>query len=201
MRFLDGFLAVGFAALLSCAACSANPTASQPTLMSGEDLSHGRRGTTEIFHLNDRIIQVVDFTWADPKQDGGLHSCEWKWYRDGKLVSDTPERRFDFSRTPYTLHTMRPAAAAGDRSLYRRYHHRRHGRRDERVQHYRLNPLRNGGKHSPEGLAAEQVDMEMRHFLSAMRAHVREQPVAWRIETEIGGHLSDRAEEAGDFRI
>lgn len=81
--------------------------------MSGADLSQGRRGDTKDFRLNDRIVQMVDFTWADPMQDGGIHDCEWKWYRDGKLVSDTPERDFRFVKTPFTLRTARPAAPFG----------------------------------------------------------------------------------------
>lgn len=86
---------------------------SSPTLMSGVELSQGRRGDTRDFHMNDRIVQLVDFTWTDPTQDAGTHECEWKWYRDGKLVSDTPEKRIYFARTPFTLRTMRPAAPLG----------------------------------------------------------------------------------------
>lgn len=86
---------------------------SSPTLMSGAQLSQGRRGETKDFHLNDRIVQMVDFTWADPMENAGIHQCEWKWYRDGKLVSDTPARRLYFIRTPFTLRTARPAAPLG----------------------------------------------------------------------------------------
>lgn len=98
---------------LACAACSPTMSVSSPTLMSGAQMSQGRRGIADSFRLNDRIIQVVDFTWADPTEDGGIHLCEWRWYRDGVLVSDTPERRLDFRRTPFTLRTVRPAAPLG----------------------------------------------------------------------------------------
>ena len=105
---IAGLLAAGL-----CSACSPAMTVSSPTLMSGAEISAGRRGVADRFHLNDRIIQIVDFTWADPQQDGGIHVCEWRWYRDGTLVSDTPERRLDFVRTPFTIHTARPAAPLG----------------------------------------------------------------------------------------
>jgi hypothetical protein len=81
--------------------------------MSGVEGAQGRRGNTDTFHLNDRIIQIVDFTWPDPTQDAGIHSCEWKWFRDGQLVSDSHERRIYFARTPFTLHAARPAAPFG----------------------------------------------------------------------------------------
>ncbi len=113
MRLQDGLLLTGFLAAVSCAACSPTLNVSKPTLMSGIAVSQGVRDAAQSFHLNDRVIQVVDFTWADPQQDGGVHLCEWKWYRDGALVSDTPEKRIDFKTTPFTLHTARPAAPLG----------------------------------------------------------------------------------------
>ena len=98
---------------LFCAACSPTPTASPPTLMSGVQDAQGRRGSADTFHLNDRIIQVVDFTWPDATEDAGIHLCEWKWFRDGQLVSDSHERRIYFARTPLTLRAARPAAPFG----------------------------------------------------------------------------------------
>ena len=98
---------------LLCAACSPTVTASPPTLMSGVQAAQGRRGNADTFHLNDRIIQVVDFTWRDPTEDAGVHVCEWKWFRDGQLVSDSHERQIYFARTPFTLHATRAAAPLG----------------------------------------------------------------------------------------
>ena len=97
----------------ACAACSSTINVTDAALMSGADLSTGHRGATSTFHLNDRIIQMVDFTWDDPRTDGGIHDCEWRWYRDGKLVSDTPTKRLHFISTPFTLHTERAAAPFG----------------------------------------------------------------------------------------
>ena len=56
---------------------------------------------------------LVDVTWPDPTVDGGLHDCQWRWYRAGQLVSQTPVRPIRFVRTPVTLQTARPAAALG----------------------------------------------------------------------------------------
>ncbi len=76
-------------------------------------MAQGRRGAATTFHLDDRIIQMVDVTWRNAGEDGGVHRCQWKWYRDGQLVSSSPVRDLDFERTPYTLHTARPAAPLG----------------------------------------------------------------------------------------
>ena len=96
-----------------CSACGPTIAVSNPTLVSGVDRSRGKRIASDSFRLDDRITQFVDFTWADPRQDGGIHDCEWKWYRDGTLVSDTPEKRLDFRSTPFTLVTARAAATLG----------------------------------------------------------------------------------------
>ena len=102
-----------FLVAASCAACSPMMTVSSPTLISGNAVAEGRRIPAASFHLDDRIVQLVDFTWPDPQQDGGVHACEWRWYRDGTLVSDTPEKRMDFRSTPFTLRTARAAAPFG----------------------------------------------------------------------------------------
>ena len=96
-----------------CGACGPTIAVSGPTLVSGVDRARGKRIASDSFRLDDRITQFVDFTWADPRQDGGVHECEWRWYRDGALVSDTPERRLDFRSTPFTLVTARAAASLG----------------------------------------------------------------------------------------
>lgn len=106
-------LLAAVAPTLFCAACTPNPIASPPTLMSGAQAAQGRRGNADVFHLNDRIIQVVDFTWPDATEDAGVHVCEWKWFRDGQLVSDSHERHIRFARTPFTLRAVRPAAPFG----------------------------------------------------------------------------------------
>ena len=113
MVSLKALAGIGLVAAVTCSGCSPTLTVSAPTLMSGVDAARGKRGAVARFDLNDRIIQIVDFTWSDPQQDGGLHECEWKWYRAGKLVSDTPERELRFRKTPYTLYTARPAAPLG----------------------------------------------------------------------------------------
>ena len=111
MRSVCKYLAA--ACMVACSGCSSTIKVTDASLMSGAELATGQRGTASTFHLNDRIIQMVDFTWDDPKTDGGIHECEWRWYRDGKLVSDTPMKRLDFNSTPFTLHTERAAEPFG----------------------------------------------------------------------------------------
>ena len=52
------------------------------------------------------------------------------------------------------------------------------------------------GEHRPERAAAEQVDVEVRHFLAAMRADIGEQPVAGRDQPLLAGNPADGADEA-----
>jgi hypothetical protein len=113
MRVILGLLALGLTASLALAGCAPPMTVSPPTLTSSASLSNGKRVSTSTFTLQDRVIMLVDFTWPDPTQEGGLHSCEWKWFRGTTLVSDTPVKRIDFRSTPWTLQTGRPAAALG----------------------------------------------------------------------------------------
>lgn len=105
-------LPAAMAAFLFCAGCSPDMKAA-PLLTSGTSLSQGKREPVQAFHLDDRIAQLVDFTWSDASADGGVHLCEWRWFRDGQLVSESPVKRIWFNHTPFTLHTVRPAGPLG----------------------------------------------------------------------------------------
>ena len=114
MRLSFGSLALSLTASFALAGCSdPTMTASPPMLTSGAALFNGKRVSTSAFTLQDRVIMLVDFTWPDPTQNGGVHDCEWKWFRGTTLVSDTPTIRLDFRTTPWTLRSGRPAAALG----------------------------------------------------------------------------------------
>jgi hypothetical protein len=65
------------------------------------------------FTTADYIEMLVDFTWSDPEDNGGVHVCDWKWFKDGKLVSKSLTKRLKFTSTPYTLHTERSAETLG----------------------------------------------------------------------------------------
>ncbi len=103
----------GLALLLLGAGCTPTLHYAEPRLTSGANLSQGKRLPAQTFDLDDRVVMLVDVTWPDPTADGGLHDCQWRWYRGGQLVSQTPVRQIRFARTPVTLHTARPAAALG----------------------------------------------------------------------------------------
>ncbi len=103
----------GLAVLLLGAGCTQTLHYAQPRLTSGANLSQGKRRPAETFDLDDRVVMLVDVTWPDPTVDGGLHDCQWRWYRSGQLVSQSPVTRIRFVRTPMTLHSARPAAALG----------------------------------------------------------------------------------------
>lgn len=104
---------LGLAVLLLDAGCTPPLHYSEPRLTSGANLSQGKRRPAQTFDLNDRVVMLVDVTWPDPTAEGGLHDCQWRWYRDGQLVSQSQVARLRFARTPVTLHTARPAAALG----------------------------------------------------------------------------------------
>ena len=53
----------------------------------------------------------------------------------------------------------------------------------------------------PSGCAAEDVDVEVRHFLAAALADVGEQPIALGDQPGIARDLADGADEAGDLRV
>lgn len=108
----NGLLAALSLALL-CAGCGPTLDVAPPTLVSGTAMSEGKRIPAASFHLDDRVVMLVDVSWADPTIDAGIHDCEWRWYRDGRLVSDTHPMRLYFRSTPYTLRTARAAATLG----------------------------------------------------------------------------------------
>ncbi len=55
--------------------------------------------------------------------------------------------------------------------------------------------------HPPDPPAAEDVHMEMRHFLPAIGTHVGQHAIAAGLDAEILRHLRHRAPEAGDLGI
>ncbi len=103
----------GLVVLLLATGCTPPLHYAEPRLTSGADLSQGKRRPARTFDLDDRVVMLVDVTWPDPTEEGGFHQCQWRWYRDGQLASQSPVTRIRFVRTPMTLHTARPAAALG----------------------------------------------------------------------------------------
>jgi hypothetical protein len=66
-----------------------------------------------VFSLEDSVVCLVDFQWADVTKPSGEHSVEWRWYKDGNLVSATKKKQLNFDRSPYTTRTRRSATSLG----------------------------------------------------------------------------------------
>ena len=78
------------------------------------------------------------------------------------------------------------------------------GAEPSRLQTAQGNPRigeRSPRQHRPERPAAEDVDVEVRHFLAAVRADIGEQPIAGRDQPCVARDLADGADEAGDLGV
>jgi hypothetical protein len=82
-------------------------------LTSGANLHAGKRTPVHSFGHDDYVWQLVDFSWGNLDKLGGTHLCSFNWYRDGVLVSRTPEKYCQFGHSPWTLETHRAAATLG----------------------------------------------------------------------------------------
>ena len=106
---------VAFLSTVAVAACSTvgiQPHATSTTLTTEQNHKLSKRIPQSVFSLEDSVVCFVDFQWADVTRPSGWRNVEWRWYRDGALVSRS-ERRIAFDRTPYTTWTMRAATSLG----------------------------------------------------------------------------------------
>ena len=114
MRTLVARFAVVLSLALPGAGCGgAMLTTHGAILLTGTDNMQAKRIETSVFNQSDTVVMLVDFTWPNPQESGGVHSCEWKWYKGDQLVSDGQPRLIEFTSTPYTLRTARAAATLG----------------------------------------------------------------------------------------
>ena len=113
MNILPGSLPLCLAAALALAGCGATMTVAPPTLTSATALNNGKRIPTTTFTVQDRVIQLVDFSWPDPREDGGTNNCRWKWFRGTTLLSETPVKHLEFQTTPWAVRSARSAATLG----------------------------------------------------------------------------------------
>jgi hypothetical protein len=100
------------ASIAGCATTSTTPHVSSTVLTKTEDLIVAKRVPTTTFSLQDSVVCFVYFQWDDPTRESGYHEVEWRWYKDGALVSQG-KRRLHFKRTPYTTWTTRAAGSLG----------------------------------------------------------------------------------------
>ena len=81
-------------------------------LTSAANLAAGKRLPVKSFSAEDFVVALVDFQWDDPKSGAGVHKVTWRWYKDGKLLSEN-EAPMNFQTTPWTTKVQRAAGALG----------------------------------------------------------------------------------------
>jgi hypothetical protein len=99
-------------AVAGCATPGTTPHVTGTVLSKTADLIHAQRVPTSVFSPADDVVCYVYFQWDDPTREAGNHKVEWRWYQDGRLVSQS-KKDLRFRRTPYTVWTYRPAGALG----------------------------------------------------------------------------------------
>jgi hypothetical protein len=100
------------AVLGGCATTGTTPRVTGTVLTKTADVITARRVATNAFSTQDTIVSYVYFQWDDVTKEAGYHKVEWRWYQDGKLVSQG-SKRLEFKRTPYTTWTQRSAGSLG----------------------------------------------------------------------------------------
>jgi hypothetical protein len=98
--------------VVGCATSATTPHVTGTVLTKTADLIHAQRISTSVFSTADDVVCYVYFQWEDPTRQSGYHKVEWRWYQDGRLVSQS-KKDLNFKRTPYTVWTHRPAGALG----------------------------------------------------------------------------------------
>ncbi len=102
---------------ITLSACVTQPAAIQPHVTSTTattelDYKMSKRIPLSVFSLEDSVVCLVDFQWADVTKPSGSHLVEWRWYKDGALVSEN-KKEVDFDRSPHTTRTTRSATSLG----------------------------------------------------------------------------------------
>ena len=64
------------------------------------------------FSLEDVVRYDAYFTWDDVTKPAGPHAVQWKWYKEGTLVSSASKTPA-FNTAPFDLWTDRPAVGLG----------------------------------------------------------------------------------------
>jgi hypothetical protein len=106
-------LFVSMMMLSACVTTNTQPHATSTTLTTDLNYKMSKRTPMSVFSVEDSVVCLVDFQWADVTKSSGEHSVEWRWYKDGNLVSETKKKQLDFNRSPYTTWTRRSATSLG----------------------------------------------------------------------------------------
>lgn len=109
---LPGIVAVSLFFLSVSASAVETPRVINVMTTSGASMAAGKRMPAQSFAQQDFVVQFTDFAWDNADDNGGPHMVEWRWYRDGQLISKTA-KKLDFNSTPYTIWTRRAASTLG----------------------------------------------------------------------------------------
>jgi hypothetical protein len=88
------------------------PHAVNATVTTGYNQALHKRVPVSSFSLEDSIVCFVDFTWSDVTHGAGDHIVEWRWNKQGTLVSRT-QKKLTFNSSPYSTWTTRAASSLG----------------------------------------------------------------------------------------
>jgi hypothetical protein len=111
-------LFLGTAVLAGCATSPSKPArpivphVADTLLTSAAHLKNAQHEPLSTFTQEDVVVFQVVLTWEPAHESGGVHTVQWRWYQDQRLVS-VSDRKVTFDRSPYTLSMKRPAAMLG----------------------------------------------------------------------------------------
>lgn len=104
---------IGALLLVACATTpSTTPHAVNAVLTTEYNQKLAKRIAIREFSLEDSVVSIVDFQWTDVSRSAGEHNVEWRWYKEGTLVSKTA-KNLNFKGSPYTTWTRRAAGSFG----------------------------------------------------------------------------------------
>jgi hypothetical protein len=118
MKTKTARITIRSAITLLLAACATTNTATttphavNATVTTGYNQALHKRVPVSSFSLEDSIVCFVDFTWSDVTHSAGDHLVEWRWYKQGTLVSQT-QKKLTFNSSPYSTWTTRAASSLG----------------------------------------------------------------------------------------
>jgi hypothetical protein len=101
-----------FLAVVMLSACAQDIHVVGSTLTSSATLALGRAIPASDFSTTESVRFITRFSWPNVDTPGGLHQVDFRWFKDGVLISHT-HRVLSFTSTPYSVFTNRSAASLG----------------------------------------------------------------------------------------
>ena len=118
MKINMAHITIGSVITLLLAGCATTntamttPHAVNATVTTGYNQALHKRVAVSSFAIEDSIVCFVDFTWSDVTHGAGVHVVEWRWYKQGALVSQS-QKKLTFNSSPYSTWTTRAASSLG----------------------------------------------------------------------------------------